>query len=111
MIKDDQTEMQDNISRTQTVILSLVNIFLNQDDGQIKKHSEENTLSMQFIAGICLNDLLYSTEWVTKVFLKNKKILEDICHKLADVEHEDYGARNLSARIFSRILLMMYKDH
>lgn len=91
--------------------MSLVNIFLNQDEDQIKKHTAENTLTMQFIAGICLHDLLYSQEWVTKVFLQNKKILEDICQKLADVELEDYGARNLSARIFSRILFMMYKDH
>ena len=66
---------------------------------------------MQFMAGICLHDLLYSNDWVTKVFLQNKPILEDICQKLADAELEDYGARNLSARIFSKILFMMYKDH
>jgi hypothetical protein len=45
------------------------------------------------------------------VFLQNKPILEDICQKLAAAELEDYGARNLSARIFSKILFMMYKDH
>ena len=55
--------------------------------------------------------MLYSNDWVQRVFLQNKNMFEQVCAKLGDVELEDYGARNLQARILSRLLHVMYKNH
>ena len=72
-----------------------------------------NQLSISFIAGLKILDILRNPDWSHKVFQQSfsKKFLEEIINDLIDVSFEDYGLRNLQAQIIARSLQIVYSHH
>ena len=74
---------------------------------------DHNQLSISFIAGLKILDILRNSDWSHKVFQQSfsKKFLEEIINDLIDVSFEDYGLRNLQAQIIARSLQIVFSHH